>query len=157
MKNILVLLVWCAATTASASVPVDFDFNQLTNCTSGFEYEKVFMFVGRSSSEVLVRDEDATEVARTLEFKKELEPVTEAYSTALYPNYINYRSLVGRVEKLALILTKAEQSSEAEFNLLLFVSQGPLKGLMLAQHPARFDTEKGEIHTKFFSCSKPEK
>jgi hypothetical protein len=149
------ILVFLFAANSLAADLINFNFDELRNCKAGFSYERVFLFDGRGLSEHLERDAGATELAKTIHFGKNLEPVTEAYSIALFRNYIHYESLKPIVDRLAIVLVKAQVPlPERPYDLILFASEGPARGTVLAAHPADFDLTRKILESKFFSCSK---
>jgi hypothetical protein len=152
MKSIIGLLLVFSSFTAYASEIIDLDFNKFTKCDGKFQYEEVFLFVGRDAALPLVKDHAATELVGTIHFGKDLKPVTEAYSVELFENYIFYRHLKDIVRRFAIILVET-QSGELPYDLLLVVTEGPLKGHVLASHPATFDLEKGTLDSVRFQCT----
>lgn len=151
MLQILFLALTLNAFAADA--PMD----QLTQCEGQYRLQELFLFAGRAE-EPLVRDPAATDFIRTIEWKrKPLRPVGEAYSARLFPGYIDYSSLRGRVDRLAVVL--AENNGDLPYengwhDLLLIVTEGQLKGHVLAQHTAIYKEAEGKLYSDFFSCWK---
>lgn len=162
MKAVFFLFLFISiGTTGQATETFDFNFDEARHCQGSFDYEKTFLLDGRSSSEHLVRDPVATHLVSTLRFGEILQPVSDAYSMKMSKNYIRYESLKDIVDELAVVLVKSQAAGGTspgdqngyDYDLLLVVTKGKIKGVVLASHPASVDLATGTLQSPRFLCS----